>query len=92
MKLRPFKELMAMTQEKVDAALAPMRARKVKAQAELEMAKLDERMAVTEAEIQEICSKKDINFDSLIKKLDEFALTERRKKQYTKIINELFPE
>lgn len=92
MKLRSFKELMSMTKEGVDAALAPMRARKVKAQAELEMAKLDERMAVTDADIQEICSNKDIDFDLLIKKLNEHDLTARRKKQFSKIIGELFPE
>ena len=92
MKLKPFKEILAMTKEKVDEALAPMRARKVKAQAELETAKLDERLAVLESEIQELCANKEINFEKLISKLNEHAIAERRKKQYGKIIKELFPE
>lgn len=92
MKLKPFAELLGMTKEKVAQALAPMRARKVKAKAELEMAKLDERIVSIEAELQEECAKEDINFETLMKKLDEAALIERRQKQYKKVLAELFPE
>ena len=91
MKLKPFAEIIAMTKEGLDAALAPIRAKQVKMKAELEMAKIDEQLINTETKIQELCSTKDINFDSLIMKLDEYALAERRKKQFQKIINELFP-
>ena len=91
MKLKPFAEIIAMTKEGLDAALAPIRAKQVKMKAELEMAKIDEQLVNTETKIQELCTTKDINFDSLITKLDEYALAERRKKQFQKIINELFP-
>ena len=91
MKLKPFAEIIAMTKEGLDAALAPIRAKQVKMKAELEMAKIDEQLINTETKIQELCTTKDINFDSLITKLDEYALAERRKKQFQKIINELFP-
>jgi DNA-binding sugar fermentation-stimulating protein len=92
MKLKPFAELIGATKEAVAKALAPMRARKVKAKAELEMAKLDERIVCLESEVQEECAKEDINFDTLMKKLDEAALIERRQKQYKKVLAELFPE
>ena len=92
MKLKPFAEIISMTKEGLDAALAPVRARQVKGKAELEMAKIDEQLITAETKIQEICSSKDINFDALIAKMDEYALAERRKKQFQQIINELFPE
>jgi hypothetical protein len=92
MKLKPFSELVGKTKEVVDAALAPMRARQVKAQAELEMAKLDEKAITLEAEIQELCATKTIDFDKLLNKLDEVALIERRTKQYKRVLSELFPE
>ena len=91
MKLKPFQEILKMSKEKLDAALAPIRAHKVKTQAQLEMAKLDEKLVTLEAEIQEMCAQKEINFESLIKKLDEAAIIERRKRQYAKIVSELFP-
>jgi hypothetical protein len=52
MKLKPYKELVALSKEKLDAALAPVRARQVKGQAELEMAKIDEQLISSEAAIQ----------------------------------------
>lgn len=91
MKLKPFKEIIAMTQELKDKALAPIRAKQVQSRAELEMSKLDERMVSLEAQIQELCTEKEIDFEALLKAMDELALTERRKKQYEKILAELFP-
>jgi exonuclease VII large subunit len=91
MKLKPFKEILKMSKEKLDEAMAPIRAHKVKTQAQLEMAKIDEKLVTLEAEIQEMCTQREINFDALIKKLDDAAIQERRKKQYAKIVQELFP-
>lgn len=92
MKLKPFKEIIGMSKERLSEALAPIRARKVKSQAELEMAKLDDELIRLEADIQEMCSKEEINFPTLLDKLDKVALLERRKKQYGKVLGELFPE
>jgi hypothetical protein len=91
MKLKPFAEIIAMSKEKLSEALAPIRARKVKSQAELEMAKLDDELVRLEAEIQEQTAKEDINFPQLLDKLDKVGLLERRKKQYQKVLAELFP-
>lgn len=92
MKLKPYKELIALSKEKLDEALAPVRARQVKTQAELEMAKIDETLISTEARIQELCAQKQIDFPTLLRLMDECALAERRKKQYEKILVDLFPE
>ena len=73
-------------------SLAPIRARKVRSQAELEMAKLDDELIRLEADVQEMCAKEDINFPNLLDKLDKAALLERRKAQYEKVLSELFPK
>jgi len=91
MKLKPFAEIIAMSKEKLAESLAPIRARKVKSQAELEMAKLDDELIRLEADIQEQCAKEEINFPALLDKLDKVGLLERRKKQYQKVLAELFP-
>jgi DNA repair ATPase RecN len=92
MQLKPFKEIIAMSKEKLNEALAPIRARKVKTQAEMKKSEIDEKIVVIETEIQEMCADKDIDFDRLFEKLDRIALLERRKKQYDKVLGELFPE
>lgn len=91
MKLKPFAEILAMSKEKLAEALAPVRARKVRSQAELEMAKLDDELIRLEAEIQEQYAKEDLNFPSLLDKLDKVALLERRKGQYAEVLSQLFP-
>ncbi len=91
MKLKPFKEIIAMSKEKLAESLAPIRARKVKSQAELEMAKLDDELIRLEADIQEQCAKEEINFPALLDELDKVGLLERRQKQYQKVLAELFP-
>lgn len=90
-KLKPLKEVLAMTKDALQEALAPIRARKIRSQAETEMAKLDEKLVTLESQITEECSKESINFDSIIRKLDEYGLTERRIKQFKKILTDLFP-
>jgi len=92
MKLKPFKELIGLSKEKLDEAMAPIRARQVKAKAELEMSKLDSELLTMETEVQESCSQKDINLPQLLDKLDKIALLERRKKQYGKVLEQLFPK
>ncbi len=91
MKLKPYKEVLKMAKEKVDESLAPVRSHRAKKQAELEIAKMDEKMASKEAEIHELCSEKELDFNKIINAQDEYALMERRKKQFEKIIDEMFP-
>ena len=91
MTLKPFAEIIALSKEKLSEALAPIRARKVRSQAEPEMAKLDDELIRLEADIQEQCAKEDINFPNLLDKLDKVALLERRKVQYEIVLAQLFP-
>lgn len=92
MKLKPYKEYLKMSKETVDENLAPTRARKAQKQAELEVAKLDETIATKEAAIAELCTKHELNFVKIIDEQDALALQVRRKQQFQKIIEELFPE
>ncbi len=92
MQLTPYKKLLTMTKEAIDLTLATVRAKSCKKKAELEAAKLEEKAASLETEINTLCAQKDIDFEKLIDKLDDLALAERRKGQYEKILKELFPE
>ena len=92
MKLPAYKDVLKMTKELIDDSLATVRTMRAMKQAELEMAKLDEQIATSEANIREICCDKEINFAKLIDKQDALCLLERKKKQYKKILDEMFPE
>jgi hypothetical protein len=91
MKLPSYREILAMSKEAIDATLAPIRAAKARAQANLEMVKLDEQIAVLESEINETCCEREVNFARIIEKQDRLAILERRKKQYQRILDEMFP-
>lgn len=90
--VKPFKELIALSKEKLDEALAPVRARAAKAKANLEVAKLDEKMMSLESDIHKLCAEKDLNFDKIVDKIDEYDLAERRRNQVEKLVSEMFPE
>ena len=92
MKLPAYRDVLKMAKEKVDDTLAPVRVIRAHKQAELEMAKLDEEIATMTAKFHEICCQKDVNFAALIEQQDRIALTERKKRQYQKILDEMFPD
>lgn len=92
MKLISYKEALGMGKDAIKAALVPLRVNRARKQAELEMCKLDEQIASKEAAIQEACCKDEINFGHLIEQQDDLALLERKKVQYQKILDEMFPE
>jgi predicted nucleic acid-binding protein len=91
MTLKPFKELIALSKEKIDEALAPLRASTAKAKATLKMAEIDEKIASIDQTIQELAVSKDINFDAIADKVDEIGLLELRKQRLEEIVNQLFP-
>lgn len=92
MELKPFKELISLSKEKLDEAMAPIRARQVRSKAELEMAKLEAEILNGETAVQEFFTNKDVNFPNLMDKLDDIAMLERRKKQYEVVLSQLFPK
>lgn len=91
-KVKSFKELISMTNEMLDSAMVPMRVRAAKAKAEMVKIKLEEQLITLEAKINELCAKKEPNFEEIADRMDEYDLAERRLKQITNIVNQMFPE
>lgn len=52
---------------------------------------MDEKIVTQEANILECCSNKELDFNEIIEAQDTLALIERKKKQFKKIIVEMFP-
>ena len=90
-KVKSYQEVLALTKEKLDEALAPIRARSAKAKAELEIAKQQEKLIALETDIHKLCAEKDLNFNSIADKVDAYELAERRLKQIESLVAELFP-
>lgn len=90
-KLKPFKELIALSKEKIDEAMAPLRAATAQRKAALKMAEIDEAIATLNLRIQEMAISKEINFDSIADKADEIELLEMRKERFEQIVAQLFP-
>ncbi len=91
-KLKSFKELVAMTKEKLDESLIPLRVKSARNRAEAETLKLEEKLLTLESKINEECSKKDLDFTKAIDLMDDYALTERQLKQIRDLVASLFPE
>lgn len=92
MKLLPYKKVLQYSKEKIQDALAPIRAAQARKKAELKICELDEQIANEEMRVQEICAEHPLDFAKLMEAQDKLALVERRKKQLGKIIKELFEE
>lgn len=63
-KVKSFKELLTMSQEKLDEALAPIRARAAKAKADVVIAELEEEKLTLESEIHQLCAEKELNYEN----------------------------
>lgn len=91
MQLRPLSDILKMSKEKLEELLVPTRVRKMRAKADLECAKLEEKQASLEAEITKLCTAADIDFDKLTDKMDELELCTRKAGQLQSIVDQLFP-
>jgi hypothetical protein len=91
-KVKPFAEVVGMSAENLDEALAPIRARAANAKADMARASLEEQMVGIERRIHEACASKDLNFDVIVSLIDQYELTERKHSQIEGLIAELFPE
>ena len=89
--LKPFKEILALSKEKLDEALAPIRTKQVKAKADSLVANYEEELLTIERKITEACVTKDVNLETIADLLDQHALKQRRKDQFLAIYTQLFP-
>lgn len=92
MNLQPYKDVLTMGKEKAKAILIPVRVKKAKKRAELEMLKLEEVIATLEADIEELSAAEELDFPKLIDSLDNLAIEQRRIEQYEAVIKQLFPD
>jgi len=92
MKMPSYADALKMGKEKLKEALIPVRVKKARKQAELEMCNLEEQVAVKEAAISDACTSEDLNFKKIIELQDDLAMLERRQRQYESILKEMFPE
>jgi hypothetical protein len=92
MSLMKYKDVLALAKEKIAEAKAPLRAKEMKKKAELEVCKLESTIADREHKIHEYASQYPIDFDKLLDAIDELELTQRRKEQFERIINEMFAD
>ena len=90
--IKPFKELVAMTKEKLDEAMVPLRVRGAKAKAEGEIIKLEEKLIGLETKINESCAQKDLDFNKIGDLMDDYDITERRLLQIKELVAALLPE
>lgn len=90
MALMKYREVIALAKEKISEAMAPLRAMEMKKKAELEIAKIESKIAEGEQKIQELCSVHPIDFDKIIEAIDDLDLIKRRKDQFNRIVTEMF--
>lgn len=91
MTLIPYAEVIALSKDEKAKRLVPARVKSQKKKCELEVSKLEERIAALEGEVTEACSVHELNIHAIADKLDELALAERKLGQLTDIVNQLFP-
>jgi len=92
MKLKSYRDVLKMGEKKLKDALIPVRVKRARKQAELEMCKLEEDLANKEASLHEECAKEDVSFKKIIEMQDSIGLLNRKMKQYQQILDEMFPE
>lgn len=92
MSLLKYQDVLTLCKDKIKEVMAPLRAKEMRKKAELEVCKLDSTIAEMQQKIQECASEYPINFSKLLDSIDELELTQRRKEQFEKIIDEMFGE
>lgn len=90
MELMKYKDLIAMSKELKDKALAPIRAEQARIRFDAKVAELKEKKMDAEAKIQELCAVNPLDVDKLIDSLDDVALLERRIKKVLEVKEQLF--
>lgn len=90
-KVKPLAEILAMSKQALSDAMAPLRARKVKAKAEVKLADNEAKLLDYQSKITEACAKDEIDFDKVIDLIDEHELLIRRNTQLQDLVNDLFP-
>jgi len=90
MKLLKYADLIAMSKELKDKALAPIRAKQAAVRFDAKLAELEEKKMDAEAKVQELCAVNPLDVDKLIDALDDIAILERRMVKVVAVKEQLF--
>ena len=90
MNIRPLTELLAMTKEKIDEALAPIRASAVRAKVDLKLAEINEKKITLERQVFEALTARELSIDTVLSRMDEYDLADRKSKQLQDLVDKLF--
>ena len=92
MKLIPYGEALKMSKEEIDASLIPIRLQQAEQRGRMEQLALTERIITLKAEILQAQTAQPLCWETLIVKIDELALVERRQVQFTTYLEQMFPD
>jgi len=90
MKLLKYAELIAMSKELKDKAMAPIRAEQARIRFDAKVAELKEKKMDAEAKIQELCAVNPLDVDRLVDAVDDVAILDRRISKVLELKTELF--
>jgi hypothetical protein len=90
-KLKPYEQLVALTEDELAKELAPNRSALGKKRAELKLAEIDEEIVGLERDIAEAATSKDLDLDDICESIDQIELLQLRQTRIKDIIKQLFP-
>ena len=90
-KLKPYADLVALTDDEVVKELAPSRSLIGKKRAELKLAEIDEQITTLEGNIAKAATAKELNLDAICDYIDEIELLQLRQSRITEVLSQLFP-
>lgn len=91
MKIPSFLSFLTSSKEDNLKNAAPQKEKTQKIRADLEMAKLDEKISSAEQKIIDFCATPELNYDAILDAIDTLELTQRRKTKFEEIVKQLFP-
>jgi hypothetical protein len=90
-KLKPYEQLVALTEDELAKELAPNRSILGKKRAELKLAEIEEEITGLERDIAEAATSKDLDLDEICESIDQIELLQLRQTRIKDIIKQLFP-
>lgn len=87
-----YKDIISMSKELKDKALAPIRAKQASVRFDAKLAELEEKKMDAEAKIQDLCAANPLDVDKLVDAIDDIALLERRMTKIAELQKQLFED
>jgi hypothetical protein len=92
MEMTPYAKALRLGKKALDELLIPTKVRKARKQAELEMCKLEEEIAIKQVDLHNMCAAENLNFAKILTLQDDIFILERKQKQYKTLLDQMFPD